>query len=78
MNKSDKQIELIVPCYNEEKCIGLFYNRIKEVFADMPGFDFIITYIDDGSGITVESWKSTIYIVIPELWQGGSPVCWLV
>ncbi len=49
MNKSDKQIELIVPCYNEEKCIGLFYNRIKEVFADMPGFDFIITYIDDGS-----------------------------
>lgn len=44
-----KTIELIVPCYNEEKCIELFYNRIKEVFAEMPGFDFIITYIDDGS-----------------------------
>lgn len=49
MNKSEKTIELIVPCYNEEKCVGLFYNRIKEVFAEMPGFDFIITYIDDGS-----------------------------
>lgn len=49
MDKSNKKIELIVPCYNEEKCVGLFYNRIKEVFAEMPGYDFIITYIDDGS-----------------------------
>lgn len=44
-----KTIELIVPCYNEEKCVSLFYERIKEVFADMPTFDFIITYVDDGS-----------------------------
>lgn len=44
-----KTIELIVPCYNEEKCIFLFYNKIKEVFCVMPEFDFIITYIDDGS-----------------------------
>lgn len=47
--KDMKTIELIVPCYNEEKCVALFYNRIKEVFAKMPGYDFIITYIDDGS-----------------------------
>ena len=44
-----KIIELIVPCYNEEKCVALFYNRIKEVFAEMPKYDFIITFIDDGS-----------------------------
>lgn len=44
-----KTIELIVPCYNEEKCIALFYNRIEKVFSEMPGYDFIITYIDDGS-----------------------------
>ena len=44
-----KTIELIVPCYNEEKCIALFYNRIKEVFAEMSEYDFIITYVDDGS-----------------------------
>lgn len=46
-----KYIELIVPCYNEEKCISLFYDRIKEVFAEneMRGYDFIITYVDDGS-----------------------------
>ena len=44
-----KIIELIVPCYNEDKCVKLFYNRIKEVFSEMPKYDFIITYIDDGS-----------------------------
>lgn len=42
-------IELIVPCYNEEQCIALFYNRIKEVFEKMYEYDFIITYVDDGS-----------------------------
>lgn len=49
MEYRGKIIELIVPCYNEEKCIQLFYNKIKEVFAQMPGYAFIITYIDDGS-----------------------------
>lgn len=44
-----KIIELIVPCYNEEKCVALFYEKIKEVFENLTGYDFLITYIDDGS-----------------------------
>ena len=44
-----KNIELIVPCYNEEKCVSLFYNRIKEVFSEMPEYSFTITFVDDGS-----------------------------
>ena len=44
-----KTIELVVPCYNEEKCIALFYDRIKEVFSGMPECEFIITFVDDGS-----------------------------
>ena len=46
---ADKYIELIVPCYNEEKCISIFYDRIRKTFEDMKGYNFIITYIDDGS-----------------------------
>ena len=45
-------IELIVPCYNEEKCIELFYNRICEVFKEnkrLSEKDFLITFINDGS-----------------------------
>lgn len=45
-----KTIELIVPCYNEEKCIELFYEAVKEVFRkQLFGFGFIITFVDDGS-----------------------------
>ena len=44
-----KTIELIVPCYNEENCISLFYDRIKEVFLNMPECEFIITFVDDGN-----------------------------
>ncbi|MBQ6993315.1 MAG: glycosyltransferase family 2 protein [Lachnospiraceae bacterium] len=56
-----KTIELIVPCYNEEECIGLFYKRICQVFQELPGFDFIITYIDDGSkDCTLEEIKKVV------------------
>lgn len=44
-----KRVELIVPCYNEEQCIKLFYNKVKGVFQDFLGYCFVITYIDDGS-----------------------------
>ncbi len=44
-----KTVELIVPCYNEEKCIRPFYEEVKRVFEDIPEHNFIITYVDDGS-----------------------------
>lgn len=44
-----KTIELIVPCYNEENCIQAFYNSVKEVFKKLYKYDFIITFVDDGS-----------------------------
>lgn len=44
-----KTIELVVPCYNEEKCVALFYDAIAEVFRELHGYAFIITYVDDGS-----------------------------
>ena len=42
---------MVVPCYNEESCIELFYNRIMELFTHerLGAYDFVITYIDDGS-----------------------------
>lgn len=44
-----KTIELIVPCYNEEKCVALFYDAIVDVFKELPDHSFVITYVDDGS-----------------------------
>lgn len=45
----NKRIEIIVPCYNEENCIKLFYEKVKKVFEQFPEYDFNILYIDDGS-----------------------------
>ncbi len=44
-----KTVEIIVPCYNEEKCIFLFYEKLKEVFMTLSQYRLILTYIDDGS-----------------------------
>lgn len=40
---------MIVPCYNEEKCVALFYDAIIDVFKGLPEHKFVITYVDDGS-----------------------------
>lgn len=45
-----KKIEIIVPCFNEEKCVELFFEKIKEIFAELPNYIYSILYIDDGSG----------------------------
>lgn len=45
-----KIIEIVVPCYNEEECIPLFYNKIAEIFAcQLSDYDFKILFVDDGS-----------------------------
>lgn len=43
-----KMLSIIVPCFNEEQTIMLFYNEIKKVMlpSDM---DFEILFVDDGS-----------------------------
>lgn len=44
MNK----ISIIVPCYNEEDVLEIFYNKITEVSKDIEA-DFEYIFVDDGS-----------------------------
>ena len=45
-----KIIEIVVPCYNEEECVSLFYDKIKEVFeVTLSQCNFKILFVDDGS-----------------------------
>lgn len=47
-------LSVIVPCYNEEQVIKLFYKKINEIFKDMKqsyeGLSFELMFINDGSG----------------------------
>jgi len=42
-------ITCVVPCYNEQDVLPLFYNEIKKVADNMNYIDFEFLFIDDGS-----------------------------
>ncbi len=41
-----QKLSLVIPCYNEESCIKLFYNAIKSLRLDLT-VEFV--FVDDGS-----------------------------
>ena len=49
MNKRDL-ISVIVPCYNEEESLPLFYIETGKVLRQMTEVDYEIIFVDDGSG----------------------------
>ncbi len=42
------KLSLVVPCYNEEQNVSLFYEKVKEDFSKVK-FDYEIVFINDGS-----------------------------
>lgn len=45
-----KKLSVILPCYNEEEVIPLFYEAVGKVAADMrPELEFELIFVDDGS-----------------------------
>lgn len=43
-----KKISVVVPCYNEEKTINIFYKKTVPVL-ERTGYDFELIFVDDGS-----------------------------
>lgn len=44
-----EKISIIVPCYNEEEAIPLFYEEAVRVEKQMSNFEFEIIFVNDGS-----------------------------
>ena len=44
-----EKISVIVPCYNEEESLPLFYPEIKKVRDTLPEYAFEFILVDDGS-----------------------------
>ena len=42
------KLSLVVPCYNEEQNVSLFYNAVKNDFSSAD-FDYEIVFVNEGS-----------------------------
>ncbi len=49
MNNSMEKISVIVPCYNEEESLPMFYQEIQSVMSKMDYVEWELCFIDDGS-----------------------------
>ena len=44
-----KKISIIVPCFNEEDVLPLFYKEVTHVLESIENIDYEILFINDGS-----------------------------
>ena len=44
-----KKVSLIVPCYNEQDSLPLFYNALTETMNGLNNYEFEVLFVDDGS-----------------------------
>ncbi len=44
-----KMVSILVPCYNEEKTLPLFYDEVCKVTQQMAQYDFELIFVNDGS-----------------------------
>ena len=44
-----KKISIIIPCYNEEESIFLFYKEINKIFKTLSNYNYDLIFINDGS-----------------------------
>jgi len=48
-NTMKKTVTLIVPCYNEEASLPIFYDAVCDVAASLPQYDVKLLLVNDGS-----------------------------
>lgn len=63
-----KQIDIVIPVFNEEDNVPVVFERISKVFLLIPQYDWRIIYVDDGSS------DKTSAIIEEQLAQAGRHV----
>jgi len=65
-----KKIGVIIPCYNEEESLPLYYEEMSRVMDEMGAVDFELLFVNDGS-------KDKTLTILKELSQQDSRVRYL-
>jgi polyisoprenyl-phosphate glycosyltransferase len=53
--KVNSLISIVVPCYNEADCLPTFLDRVQGALGAMPGIDYEIVAVNDGSSDATSS-----------------------
>ena len=43
------KISIVIPCFNEEEAIPVYYEEMKKIMKEMSYVDFELFFVDDGS-----------------------------
>ena len=62
-----EKISIVIPCYNEEEAIPLFYKEIKKIEKELSDYKFEYIFVEDGS-------KDKTLEVIKELHENDKSV----
>ena len=65
-----KKISVIIPAYNEEESLPLFYERIKKIMDAMNNYQFEILFINDGS-------KDKTINIIKQIREQDNRICYV-
>ena len=44
-----EKISIVIPCYNEEEAIPVYYEEMKKIMLFMKQVKFELLFVDDGS-----------------------------
>ena len=67
-----KRVSIVVPMYNEEEMIPVFFSTIDKVIAGLPNYEFELVVVNDGSkdktlSLLLEAQKSHPHLVVVAL-----------
>lgn len=65
-----KTIDIIVPCYNEEDMLNLFFTETNKILTSIPNYSFRYIFVDDGS-------KDKTLVLLKELAAANDNVYYL-
>ena len=74
--KNMDKISVVVPCYNEEEALPVYYKEMCRVMDEMKDVVFELIFVDDGSSdATLGIMKMQISFIFQKLWKGSCDLC---